>query len=44
MSTPRVQQPAQHGGHHIDTDEKKAKLFHKGLTIQLHDHLILSQN
>jgi hypothetical protein len=21
-----------HGAHHIDTDEKKAKLFHKGLT------------
>jgi hypothetical protein len=35
---------AQHRGHHVDTDVKKAKLFHKGLTIQLQDHLILSQN
>jgi hypothetical protein len=25
----------QYGGHHIDTDEKKAELYHKGLTIQL---------
>jgi hypothetical protein len=24
---------AQYGGHHIDTDEKKAELFCKGLTI-----------
>jgi hypothetical protein len=35
---------AQYGGHHIDTDEKKDELFRKGLTIQLHDCLILSQN
>jgi hypothetical protein len=35
---------AQYGGHHVDTDAKKAKLFHKGLTIQLQDRLILSQN
>jgi hypothetical protein len=35
---------AQYGGHHIDTDEKKAKLYHKGLTIQLQDRLILSLN
>jgi hypothetical protein len=35
---------AQYGGHHIDTDAKKAELFHKGLTIQLQDRLILSQN
>jgi hypothetical protein len=34
---------AQYRGHHIDTDEK-AEPFHKGLTIQLQDHLILSQN
>jgi hypothetical protein len=28
--------------HHVDTDAKKAELFHKGLTIQLQDRLILS--
>jgi hypothetical protein len=28
----------------VDTDAKKVKLFHKGLTIQLQDRLILSQN
>jgi hypothetical protein len=25
---------AQYGGHHVDTDAKKAELFRKGLTIQ----------
>jgi hypothetical protein len=35
---------AQYRGHHVDTDAKKAELFHKGLTIQLQDPLILSQN
>jgi hypothetical protein len=35
---------AQYGSHHVDTDAKKAELFHKGLTIQLQDRLILSQN
>jgi hypothetical protein len=35
---------AQYGVHHVDTDTKKAELFCKGLTIQLQDHLILSQN
>jgi hypothetical protein len=35
---------AQYGGHHVNTDAKKADLFHKGLTIQLQDRLILSQN
>jgi hypothetical protein len=35
---------AQYGGHHVDTDVKKTELFRKGLTIQLQDHLILSQN
>jgi hypothetical protein len=30
--------------HHVDTDAKKAELFRKGLTIQLQDRLILSQN
>jgi hypothetical protein len=34
----------QYGVHHVDTDAKKAELFHKGLTIQLQDRLILSQN
>jgi hypothetical protein len=32
----------QYEGHHVDTDAKKAELFHKGLTIQLQDRLILS--
>jgi hypothetical protein len=35
---------AQYGGHHIGTDEKKVELYHKGLIIQLQDHLILSQS
>jgi hypothetical protein len=35
---------AQYGGHHIDIDEKKVEIFHKGLTIQLQDRLIFSQN
>jgi hypothetical protein len=35
---------AQYGSHHVDTDANKAELFHKGLTIQLQDRLILSQN
>jgi hypothetical protein len=33
---------AQYGGHHVHTNVKKVKLFHKGLTIQLQDCLILS--
>jgi hypothetical protein len=28
----------------VDTDEKNVELFHKGLTIQLQDHLILYPN
>jgi hypothetical protein len=28
----------------VDIDAKKAKVFRKGLTIQLQDRLILSQN
>jgi hypothetical protein len=35
---------AQYGSHQVDTDVKKAYLFRKGLTIELQDHLILSQN
>jgi hypothetical protein len=35
---------AQYGGHHIDTNEKKAELNHTGFTIQLQDHLILFPN
>jgi hypothetical protein len=31
---------AQYGGHHVDTDAKKADLYCKGLNIQLPDHLI----
>jgi hypothetical protein len=26
---------AQYGGNHVDTDAKKAELYHKGLNIQL---------
>jgi hypothetical protein len=35
---------AQYRSHHVDTDAKKDELFRKGLTIQLQDRLILSQN
>jgi hypothetical protein len=35
---------AQYESHHVDTDAMKGELFHKGLTIQLQDHLILCQN
>jgi hypothetical protein len=35
---------AQYKDHHVDTDAKKAERFRKGLTIQLQDRLILSQN
>jgi hypothetical protein len=35
---------AQYGGHYVNIDAKKAELFRKGLTIQLQDRLILSQN
>jgi hypothetical protein len=35
---------AQYGSHHVDTNAKKSELFHKRLTIQLLDRLILSQN
>jgi hypothetical protein len=31
---------AQYGSYHIDTDEKKADLYHVGLTIHLQEHLI----
>jgi hypothetical protein len=34
----------QYESHHVDTDAKKAELFCMGLTIQLQDRLILSQN
>jgi hypothetical protein len=35
---------AQYEIHHVDTDAKKVELLRKGLTIQLEDRLILSQN
>jgi hypothetical protein len=35
---------AQKGSYHIDSDEKKANLYHAGLTIQLQDHLVQSPN
>jgi hypothetical protein len=31
---------AQYGSYHIDTDEKKAKLYCAGLTIHLQEHLV----
>jgi hypothetical protein len=31
---------AQYGGHHVDTDAKKAELYRKGLNIQLQGRLI----
>jgi 4-diphosphocytidyl-2C-methyl-D-erythritol kinase len=30
----------QYGSYHIDTDEKKADLYHYELTIQQQDHLV----
>jgi hypothetical protein len=34
----------QYGGHHVDTDAKKAELYRKGLNIQLQDRLIHNMN
>jgi hypothetical protein len=31
----------QYGGHHVDTDEKKAELFRNGLSHHLQDRLLL---
>jgi hypothetical protein len=31
---------AQYGTYHLDTDEKKANLYHAGLTIHLQEHLV----
>jgi hypothetical protein len=31
---------AQYGSYHIDTDEKKANLYHAGITIHLQEHLV----
>jgi hypothetical protein len=31
---------AQYGTHHVDTDEKKAELFRRGLSLPLQDHLV----
>jgi hypothetical protein len=33
-----------YGGHHVDTDTKKVKLYHKGLNIQQEDRLIQNLN
>jgi hypothetical protein len=30
----------QYGSYHIDTGEKKANLYHVGLTIYLQEHLV----
>jgi hypothetical protein len=35
---------AQYRSCHIDTDEKKANLYHEGLTVHLQEHLGLSPN
>jgi hypothetical protein len=35
---------AQYGSYHIDTDEKKANLYHEGPTIHLQERLGLSPN
>jgi hypothetical protein len=31
---------AQYGTHHVDTDEKKAELFRRGLSLPLQDRLV----
>jgi hypothetical protein len=31
---------AQYGTHHVDTDENKAELFRKRLSLPLQDHLV----
>jgi hypothetical protein len=31
---------AQYGSYHVDTDEKKAILYHEGLTVHLQDCLV----
>jgi hypothetical protein len=35
---------AQYGSYHVDTDEKKANLYHEGLTIHLQERLGLTPN
>jgi hypothetical protein len=35
---------AQYGGHHVDTDAKKAELYRKGLNIKLQHRLIQKLN
>jgi hypothetical protein len=35
---------AQYGGHHMDSDAKKAELYCKGLNIQLQDRLVQNLN
>jgi hypothetical protein len=42
--TPEFNNMAQYGGQHVDSDAKKTKLYHKGLNIQLQDHLMLNLN
>jgi hypothetical protein len=31
---------SQYGTHHVDTDDKKAELFRRGLSLPLQDHLV----
>jgi hypothetical protein len=35
---------AQYGSYHVNTDEKKANLYHEGLTVHLQERLGLSPN
>jgi hypothetical protein len=35
---------AQYGSYHVDTDEKKANLYHEGLTVHMKERLSLSPN
>jgi hypothetical protein len=35
---------SQYGGHHVDSDAKKAELYRKGLNIQLQDRLVQNLN
>jgi hypothetical protein len=38
--TQEFNNPAQYSGHHVASDAKKAKLYCKGLNIQLQDRLV----
>jgi hypothetical protein len=44
MYTRQFNTLAQYGSYHVDTDEKKANLYHEGLTINLQERPGLSPN